>query len=284
MDIKGFFDNIDHTLMMKAVRKHAKEKWIPLYIERWLNAPAQEEDGTLRERDKGTPQGGVISPLLANLFLHYAFDEWMRRNYPASSFERYADDIVVHCETDLKAKHLREAITERLRQCKLELNQEKTKIVFCKEAGRRGNYSHEKFDFLGYTFRPRLSRSRRGVYFVGFNPAASNEAKKLLLEKMRSFKIHRRSQTSLEGLAEIMNPVLGGWIHYYDKYQKTSISSTLYRVNDMLLKWACRKYKHFGAARVSACHWLMEIAKREPNLFAHWQMGIKPTMWTIRAV
>lgn len=284
VDIKGFFDNIDHTLMMKAVRHHAKEKWIPLYIERWLKAKAQGKDGTLRERDKGTPQGGVISPLLANLFLHYAFDEWMRRNYPHIPWEHYADDIVVHCRTQMEANHLREALTQRLKECKLELNEEKTKIVFCKGGRRQGNYPHEKFDFLGYTFRPRLFRSRGGIHFVGFYPAVSNQAKKLLLEKMRHFRIQRRSPASLEDLAKLINPTLRGWIEYFDKYHKRAIVSTVNKVNDMLARWARHKYKRFRTAQWSAWRWLRAIAEWEPGLFVHWQMGIKPTMKAIRAV
>ena len=167
---------------MKAVRKHTKSKWIQLYVERWLKAPAQQPDGTLVQRDRGTPQGGVISPLLANLFLHYAFDDWMRRNHPEVAFERYADDILVHCKTETEAKDLKTAIGERLGQCKLELHSEKTKTVYCKDDSRRGSYTNEKFDFLGFTFRPRLTKSRWGKFFVNFSPAISNEAAKSIQE------------------------------------------------------------------------------------------------------
>ena len=186
LDIRGFFDNLDHALLMRAVKKHTDCKWVVLYIERWLKAPAQLEDGTLVNRDKGTPQGGVISPLLANLFLHYALDEWMKRKYPEISFERYADDAVFHCVSEKKAKALTTAIGERLAKCRLELHPEKTKIVYCKDDRRRGSYPNEKFDFLGYTFRPRGAVNRSGELFVGFNPAVSNDAVKSMRQTMRT--------------------------------------------------------------------------------------------------
>ena len=177
IDIKGFFDNIDHELMMRAVKRHTQEPWILIYVQRWLEAPAEAKDGSLVKRTKGTPQGGVISPLLANLYLHYAFDEWMKRYYSGNPFERYADDIVVHCRTEEEAVKLKEDIRKRLEECKLELHPEKTKIVYCKDSNRRGNYQNEKFDFLGYTFRPRSSRNRQGKLFVNFTPAISDKAK-----------------------------------------------------------------------------------------------------------
>src|SRR6516225_9418184 len=176
LDIKAFFDNIPNDLLLQAVRKHAKERWMVLYIERWLKAPVQEEDGQLVPRAKGTPQGGVISPLLANLFLHYAFDRWLAANYPQVQFERYADDVIVHCRTERQAQELRAAIAERLRACGLALHPEKTKIVYCKDDLRRRTYRNEKFDFLGYTFQPRRSKNRKGKFFINFSPAVSNKA------------------------------------------------------------------------------------------------------------
>jgi RNA-directed DNA polymerase len=233
LDIKGFFDNIDHELLMKAVRRQTGSKWILLYVERWLKAPAQQPDGTLVQRGRGTPQGGVVSPLLANLFLHYAFDDWMGRRYPEIPFERYADDVIVHCKTEAEAKELRTVIGERLGQCKLELHWEKTKIIYCKDDKRRGTYSDEKFDFLGFTFGPRLAKSRWGKYFVGFNPAISHEATKSIQETVRSWRLHRRSDKSLGDLAQMYNPIIRGWINYYGSYYK----SALYRVF----------YQHFHA-------------------------------------
>jgi RNA-directed DNA polymerase len=274
VDIKGFFDNIDHELMMKAVRKHTECGWILLYIERWLKAPVQLEDGTLEARDKGTPQGGVISPLLANLYLHYAFDEWMKRRLPDTPFERYADDIVAHCKTETESLKVKEFLEKRLAECKLELHPEKTKIVYCKDGNRREDYPNTSFDFLGYTFRARLVRTLKGDYFVGYGPGVSNKSKKRLLDKMRKLKIHRKVQTDLEILAEIMNPILRGWINYFDKYHKTAILSTLTKVDGILVSWAVNKHKSFNRSRRKASQWLKSITEREPTLFAHWQIGV----------
>lgn len=276
LDIKGFFDNIDHELMMKAVRKHADCKWVELYIERWLKVPAQSSDGKLTVRGKGTSQGGVASPLLANLFLHYAFDKWMDRNFPGNAFERYADDIIVHCKSEEESKRIQKSIEKRMKQCKLELNMEKTKIVFCKENRRIGKYSNQKFDFLGYTFRPRVARNRWGGYFVGFNPAVSNKAKKKLLDKLKEKKTLRHTQVEITDLARIINPIVRGWINYFSQYCKSETYYTLYNVNNMLINWVRRKYKRFNGSYRKAYRWLGQVAKRDPDLFAHWKIGIKP--------
>ena len=198
LDIKGFFDNIDHGLLMRAVRKHTDNKWLLLYIERWLKAPVQAEDGTLVSREKGSPQGSVISPLLANLFLHYAFDEWMRRNYDNIPFERYADDILVHCKSEKQARWIKAVIEERLKQCGLELHPEKTKIVYCKDSFRKGDYPSKRFDFLGYTFRSRLAKDRYGKFFVSFLPAVSNEAAKSMRRTISGWRIHRMTDKSIK--------------------------------------------------------------------------------------
>ncbi|MCK5255277.1 MAG: group II intron reverse transcriptase/maturase, partial [Deltaproteobacteria bacterium] len=213
LDIKGFFDSLDHGLMMRAVRKHTKCKWLLLYIERWLKAPNQLGDGSLVSRDKGTPQGSVISPLLSNLFLHYAYDEWMRRNNPNIPFERYADDIIVHCRSEKQARWIKSEVEKRLLQCRLELHPEKTKIVYCKSGKRNENYPNERFDFLGYTFRPRQARSREGKYFLGFVPAVSDKAAKGMRQEMRSWKFHLRSDLSIEDLSRFCNSILRGWIN-----------------------------------------------------------------------
>jgi RNA-directed DNA polymerase len=276
LDIRGFFDNLDHALLMRAVKKHTDCKWIVLYIERWLKAPAQLEDGTLINRDKGTPQGGVISPLLANLFLHYALDEWMKRKYPEISFERYADDAVFHCVSEKKAKALKTAIGERLAECRLELHPEKTKIIYCKDDRRRGSYPNEKFDFLGYTFRPRGAVIRSGELFVGFNPAVSNNAVKSMRQTMRTWKLHRRADKELRDLSRMFNPTLRGWINYYGKYNKIALYPTFHQLNRTMMRWAMRKYKRFRIHQRKAGYWLGEIAKRDSQLFAHWQMGVKP--------
>lgn len=275
LDIRGFFDNIDHELLMRLVRKHAKEPWVVLYIERWLKAPAQDEDGVLTERVKGTPQGGVISPLLANLFLHYAFDRWMRRRYPHLPFERYADDAIVHCRSEAEAEEVREALVQRMRVCKLELNAEKTKLVCCKEQGRRGSYPNEKFDFLGYTYRPRLAMTRKGIFFVGFLPAIADQAVKRLRTTIRQWELHLCSDRSLEELAGQINPVLRGWISYYGRYYKSELYPITRQLDDTLARWACRKYKKLRRRLHRGRTWVAAVKGRQPALFAHWQLRLR---------
>jgi len=218
-----------------------------------------------------------VSPLLANLFLHYAFDDWMRRRYPEIPFERYADDIIVHCKTEVEAKHLKAEIGERLGQCKLELHSEKTRAIYCKDDRRRGLYSDEKFDFLGFTFRPRLIKSRWGKCFVGFNPAISREAAKSIQSTVRTWKLHWRSDKSLGDLAQMYNPIIRGWINYYGSYYKSALYRVFYPLSRSLIRWAMRKYKKLRCHTQRAAYWLGRIALREPNLFAHWEMGMRPT-------
>jgi len=277
LDIKGFFDNIDHELMMRAVRKHTDCKWVLLYIERWLKAPAQLENGELVEREKGTPQGSVISPLLANLFLHYAFDEWMRRKYSYITFERYADDIIVHCKSYMQAQWLRTVIEKRLAECKLELHPEKTKIVYCKDDNRRGKHPEKKFDFLGYEFRPRGAKTRFGKCFVNFTPAIRPKAAKEIRRVIRSWKVHRMSDKSIIDLSRIFNPVLRGWVNYYGHYYKSALYPILKQLNRSLTKWAMRKFKRLRGKKRRAEHWLGRIARRQPSLFVHWSFGARPS-------
>jgi RNA-directed DNA polymerase len=273
LDIKGFFDNIDHGLLMRAVRKHTDCTWVLLYIERWLKAPVQLEDGSLIQRDKGTPQGGVISPLLANLFLHYAFDTWMKRKSPWIPFERYADDGICHCRSKAEAEGLRVAIERRFAECGLELNSQKTKIVYCKDDNRRGEYLEQKFDFLGFTFRPRRAKSRRGRFFVAFTPAISNKAAKSVRDTMRQWQIHRRTDKSMDDLARMFNPVLRGWINYYSGFYKSALYRVLQHLNKILVRWASRKYKRLRGHKGRAGIWLQCIVCRQPRLFAHWQFS-----------
>ena len=272
VDIKGFFDNIDHELLMRAVRKHANCQWVVLYLERWLKAPVQLADGTLVHQGKGTPQGGVISPLLANLFLHYGFDMWMRRNHPSVPFERYADDVVCHCQSEDQAKGLWRELKGRFSQCGLELHAGKTKIVYCKDDDRRGNYPNESFDFLGYTFRARRSKNRWGKYFVNFSPAVSNQATKRIRQTIRGWSLHRRSDKSLDDFARMFNPMIRGWINYYSRFYKSALYPTLRHLNRILARWAGRKYKGLGRHRRWAMHWLGRIATRQPALFVHWHL------------
>ena len=258
---------------MRAVKKHTDCKWVLLYIERWLKAPVQLEDGSLIHRDKGTPQGGVISPLLANLFLHYAFDTWMQRQYPQIPFERYADDGICHCRSKAEAEGLREAIERRFAECGLELHLQKTKAVYCKNDNRRVDYPEQKFDFLGYTFRPREAKNRQGRFFVGFNPAISNKATKSICDTMRRWKLHRRSDKSLDELAQRINPVLRGWINYYGHFHKSALYRTFQHLNNTLARWASRKYKRLRGHKRRAFLWIQYRRHRQPRLFAHWQLS-----------
>jgi RNA-directed DNA polymerase len=276
-DIKGLFDNIDHDLLMRAVRKHTDSKWMLLSIERWLKAPFQGEEGIWVERTKGTPQGGVISPLLANLFLHYVFDKWMERNYPQVPFCRYADDGVVLCRSEEEALMIKEVLEARFKECNLELHPEKTRIIYCKDDDRRGEHPHTRFDFLGFTFRPRKSKDRWGRSFINFSPAVSNGAGKEMRQETRRWKLHLRSDKSLEDLSRMLSPKVRGWINYYGSFYKSALYPTLCHLNRILVRWAMRKFKRLRHHLTNAVYWLGRIAKRQPDLFPHWQFGVKPT-------
>ena len=277
LDIKGFFDNLDHDLVLKAVRHHTQSRWILLYVERWLKAPVQREDGSREERTKGSPQGSVISPLLANLFMHYAFDEWMRRNYPHIQFARYADDVVVHARSLSEAEHVLDVIRKRLRQCSLELHPDKTKIVYCKDDDRRGTHEHTKFDFLGYTFCPRRAKNRWGKHFVSFLPAISNAAASSIRARIRSWRLGAtRNNQSLEDVARFVNPYVRGWVNYYGRYYRSALTPVLRHLERALIYWVRRKFKRFRRHQRRATHWLGRLARREPNLLYLWQIGIRP--------
>jgi RNA-directed DNA polymerase len=275
-DIKGLFDNIDHELLMKAVRQHTDNAWNILYIQRWLKASFQMPDGTIKERDKGTPQGGVISPVLANLFLHYAFDKWMDREQPDKPFARYADDAVVHCKSKEDAEELRKSLEQRLAECKLELHPTKTRIVYCKDANRKGDYPENTFDFLGYTFRPRGARNKLGILFTGYIPAISKKAKVAIQQTIRGWRLHLMSDKTLDEISQMYNPKIRGWANYYGRFYKSDMYSIYYHLNLVLIRWAMRKYKKLRAHKLHACNWLARIARQKPELFVHWQMGVFP--------
>lgn len=283
LDLKSFFDSVSHELVLRAVAAHTDQSWVLLYVERWLKAPLQTEDGSLIERDRGTPQGSAISPLLANLFLHYTFDAWMAREFPDIRFERYCDDIIVHASSESQARQLRAAITGRLTECGLELNEHKTCIVYCKDADRRGSYEHQQFSFLGYTFRLRSSKSRSGRLFVGFSPAVSNEASKRIRREMRRWRLHLHVSKTLTDLARMVNPILRGWINYYGRFYRSALFSTFRCLNKTLVRWAMRKYKRLRRRWRLAGKFLVDVARRQPGLFAHWRIGIYPEGWTMGA-
>ena len=229
----------------------------------WLTAPAQDEEGRLTERGKGTPQGGVISPLLANLFLHYAFDVWMRNKYPHVPFERYADDAIVHCRTEAEAQEVRAAIAARMEECRLELHSEKTKIVYCKDEDRRRRYPNEKFDFLGYGFQPRRSKNRFGKYFINFSPAISDKAGKSIREEIRSWNLHLRSDKAIEDLSRMFNPKIRGWLQYYGRYYRSALYPYMRQLDRSLAHWAYRKYKKLRGHLRRATHWIARISRRD---------------------
>jgi len=275
-DIKGLFDNIDHELLMKAVRKHTNNPWVILYIQRWLQAPFQMPDGTVKERTKGTPQGGVISPVLANLFLHYAFDVWMAWNHPDKPFARYADAAVTHCRSREGAEELYESLKKRMAECGLELHPTKTRIVYCKDDDRREDYPETSFDFLGYTFRPRRSKNKYGKYFINFTPAVSNKAKKAMRQAVHDWRMHLKPDKTLEDLSRMFNPVIRGWVNYYGRFYKSELYSVFVYVNRALVRWVRRKHKKFERHHRRAIYWLGRIARRDTKLFVHWQMGVRP--------
>ena len=276
-DIKGLFDNIEHELLLKAVRKHVKCKWALLYIERWLTAP-MEENGTRIERTRGTPQGGVISPILSNLFLHYTFDLWMRRTYPDLPWCRYADDGLVHCRTEQEAEAVKAELQARLEECHLQMHPTKTKIVYCRDGRRRASYPNVKFDFLGYEFRPRRVRNpQNGRTFCGFTPAVSPSALKAMRETIRDLNIRQQTQLALADVANRLNPLLRGWIEYYGRYTPSALSPMLRYVNQTLLRWAMRKFKRFKAHKIRASHFLQRLGRDGMGPFVHWQIGMTGT-------
>ena len=274
-DIKGLFDNIDHALLLKALDKHVKCDWAKLYIKRWLTAPLQQEDGTLVARHQGTPQGGVISPVLANLFLHYTFDVWMSRHYPDSPWCRYADDGLVHCRTEQEALAIRVALDARFVQCGLQMHPEKTKIVYCNDGSRKGKYPTTQFDFLGYTFRQRVVKnSKRNSLFVSFTPAVSNKAVKAMRETTRKLNFRNRTELSLADIARMHNPVLRGWLAYYGRFGRSAMYPVFRHFNKTLVAWAMRKYKRLKGHKIRASRFLEQLSESQPYPFVHWQKGM----------
>ncbi len=269
-DIAGFFDNVPHDLIVKAVEANTNLKWVVLYVRRWLKAPIQREDGTLEQRDRGTPQGSAISPLLANLFLHYAFDGWMAREFPSLPFERYCDDIVVHCFSEKQTRHVGRRIAARLGGLGLQLHPDKTRIVYCQQDGREDSYEHTSFTFLGYTFRKRTAQGAGGHLFNGFLPAVSKDATRKMSRALRSWRLHRWTTLSLDELAAWVNRVVPGWLNYYGRFYGSALEPLLYRINAYILRWARKKYKRLRSFK-KALAWWTGVTKRDPALFTHWK-------------
>lgn len=270
LDVKGLFDNIDHELLMRVVRRHVKEAWICMYIERWLKTPFVLRNGEVIERNAGTPQGGVISPVLANMFLHYVFDMWMKRNFPQAPFERYADDGVVHCKSKEEAFFIKESLVKRFAECKLELHPTKTRIVYCKDKDRTRDEDLTEFDFLGYTFKAVYIKCKDGKMRSNFIASVSKTSAKTFRDKIKSLEIHKKTGCKINMIAEILNPMLRGWMNYFGKFNPSAMKYTLQCIERRLVKWAMCKYKKFRGHRRRAEKWLLSVRKREPKLFAHW--------------
>lgn len=285
LDIQGFFDNVPHEPILTAVRKHTDKPWVLLYVQRWLKAPLQRMDGTLQARGKGTPQGSAISPLLANLFMHYAFDAWVARTQPHVEFERYCDDVIVHCSSEKQAEYLRKSIAARLGRFGLRLHPEKTRVVYCAQEGRTQRRRGVEFTFLGYNFRPRSVQTRDGRWKTGFLPAVSKTAKKKMAAVIRGWHLGYRTVLSFREIATMINRVVAGWINYYGRFYKSELIRFLAnRINPHLVRWAMRKHKHLHRAPAKARRRLAQIASTYPGMFAHWRHGalsIDPTVGAV---
>jgi group II intron reverse transcriptase/maturase len=279
LDIRKFFDSVPWDLIVKAVEKHCDLPWVVLYVKRWLSAPLALPDGTLQNRDRGTPQGSAISPVLANLFMHYAFDIWLSREFPMVVFERYADDVVVHCASERQAREVLSGLHERMTGVGLELHPDKTRIVYCKDGARCGTYDHTEFTFLGFTFRARGVRRKDGSMFLGFNPAVSKDALKKMGATVRAWRLHHRTRSSEHDLVRLVNPVVRGWMQYYGAFYRSALYPFLARINAYLMRWSRKKYKRLRARKRAQAQWEQAVRLR-PRFFAHWAwVTWVPAVW-----
>jgi RNA-directed DNA polymerase len=276
MDIAGFFDHMSHDLLMKALDKHVEEKWVKMYITRWLTAPIEDRQGNRRHREgEGAPQGGIISPLLANLFLHYAFDKWLEIKYPNLCFVRYADDIIVHCNSLEESEEVLATIKERLSACKLALNEQKTKIVHCTRIDSKYRFKSVKFDFLGFSFQPRPTMGKNGKMFLGYDCSISIKSETKIVETFRRSNFHCWTGGDITRIADVFNPKIRGWINYFGKFRKYNLMRVFKRFNWRLIKWAVKRYKRFKGSMQKAGRWIRHLATSYPGLFVHWLHGFQ---------
>jgi group II intron reverse transcriptase/maturase len=276
LDIQEFFENVNHGLLMKALERHVCEPWVLMCIKRWLEAPVQLEDGTIKTPNgKGTPQGGVISPLLSNLYMHYCVDKWLEKHHPSGIMIRYADDLIIHCRSQIEANRILISLKERLEVCGLRAHPEKTKIVYCKKDGRNLKGYPVQFDFLGFSFQPIRNRLRQGGSFLQFDCKMSRKSKVRITQELRKLEFHNKTQRGIQDLATLLNPKIRGWIQYYGKISRRSLNPVFYYLHHRLVKWILNKYKSFKGSKVKAIQWLRRITKSYPNLFYHWELGYK---------
>jgi len=275
LDISKFFDTVCHDKLLLALDRHVEENWIKVYIKRWLSAPVMKSSGVLEEKQgKGTPQGGVISPLLANLYLHYTFDVWMSRQFSGIPFVRYADDIVIHCSSEFQAEQTLKALKQRLLECELSLNESKTSIVYCKDHRRKGKTSKSvKFDFLGFSFHPESKPSKHGGMFLGYGCSISKQTYSKLVKEIRDTRFHKWTAATFEDIATLLNPKIQGWMQYYEGFKRKSLSKVFHRLHNRLVKWILNKHKRFKGSRKRAFEYVKKIHKHYPYLFYHWQVG-----------
>ena len=279
LDIQKFFDSVSWDLMLKAVGANTDLPWVMLYVRRWLQAPVALPDGTLQQRDRGTPQGSPVSPVLANLFLHYAFDMWMAREFPSVRFERYVDDAVIHCVSERQARQVLAALHDRMSEVGLRLHPDKTRIVYCKDGRRRGDHEHTSFTFLGFTFRPRRARSKDGRLFLSFAPAISRDALKKISSEVRSWRLHHRTGHPFAGLARMINPIVRGWMNYYGAFYRSALYPLLTRINAYLMRWVRKKYRRLRGRGAFQKEW-QRVTATYPALLAHWAWTTAiPAVW-----
>lgn len=276
LDIQEFFENVSHALLMKALERHVSEKWVLMYIKRWLEAPVQLEDGTIKvSTGKGTPQGGVISPLLSNLYMHYCVDKWLDKHHPSVKMVRYADDLIIHCSSHQEAVKTLTDLKDRLESCGLEAHPEKTKIVYCKKEGRNLKGYPVQFDFLGFSFQPIRHRLRKGGSFLQYDCKMSRKSKVRITQELRKLDFHNKTQRGIQDLAILLNPKIRGWIQYYGKISRKSLNPVFYHLHHRLIRWILNKYKSFKGSKVKAVKWLRRVTASYPNLFYHWELGYK---------